>query len=239
MFSCLVVEGGEGHAAVLCGLCQSDFSVPPMFALLLESLGELLPGASELYAALLGGGDALGLPLADAHALVLCYEGQHLEHDVAEKGSHEVFSPACVQEGHVQNDDVRSHVLGDASPFLQDFRIVPPQTVNGVDVEQGILVEMLQEPLVFRTVEVLAGYAVKEDPFLWDFHFPHGGKLPVCVLFSRAHAHIAIYFLHNHSPLIGTCNPHGSNHIPSGQNLSEEMRGGSVLIEIKGLLWYS
>ena len=151
-----MVKGGKGHATVLCGLSQGNLSVPPIFTLLLESLGEAFLGAAEAYPTLLGGGNAFCLSLTDAHTLVLRYEGEDLENDVAEEGSHEVFPTSCVEERHVKNHDIRALLLGDVAPFAENLGIVSAQPVNGMDVKQGIFVDTFQHPLILRAVKVLA-----------------------------------------------------------------------------------
>ena len=69
--------------------------------------------AAKAYAPGLGCRDTLRLPLADVVALVFRHEGEHLEHNVAEKGAHQILASPGVQKGHVQYGDVHALFLGE------------------------------------------------------------------------------------------------------------------------------
>lgn len=112
------VEGAFTQAGAPQGLLE----VNPLMLPLLHHSGEIFRrghrGPAEPNAPGLGRGDALRLPLADIHPLIFRHEGEHLEHDVAEEGAHEILAPSRVQQGHVQHRDVHPLLLGEHTPLL-------------------------------------------------------------------------------------------------------------------------
>ena len=134
----------------------------------------------------------LGLPLADVGALIFRHKGKYLQHDVAEKGAHQIFAPAGIQQRHIQHYDVDAFLFRQYPPLLQNLPIVPAQTVDALDVEQIVFFQFPHQPLVLRTVEVLAGLLVHKDVFLRDLQFSQCNQLSVLVLVTGADPDIAI-----------------------------------------------
>ena len=79
----LGVEGAPGEMAGGGRLVQSQLFGSPGFVDGVEIVGQGDGGTAEFHPPGFGGGDALGLPLADVGALVLRHEGQDLKDDVA------------------------------------------------------------------------------------------------------------------------------------------------------------
>ena len=94
--------------------------------------------AAKAYAPGLGCRDTLRLPLADVVALVFRHEGEHLEHNVAEKGAHQILASPGVQKGHVQYGDVHALFLGEHPPLFQNLAVVAPQSVDAFDIQKII-----------------------------------------------------------------------------------------------------
>ena len=74
----LGVEGAPGEMAGGGRLVQSQLFGPPGFVDGVEIVGQGDGGTAEFPPPGFGGGNALGLPLADVGALVLRHEGQDL-----------------------------------------------------------------------------------------------------------------------------------------------------------------
>ena len=91
-------------AELSAGFTGGDGAAAPYFAHCLIFRRAALWAAAELYAAFFRGFDALGLPLADVRSLVFRDEGQHLQHDVAEKRADEILSAPRVQQRHVDRN---------------------------------------------------------------------------------------------------------------------------------------
>ena len=140
--------------------------------------------------------NALGLPLTDVSALILRYEGQHLQHDIAQKGSHQVFATSGIQKRHIQHHDINPLVLSQNPPLLQDLSVIAPQAVNALDIEQIVLLESTQHLFILRSLEVLAGLLIHENVLLWNLKLPQRNHLPVLILISAADPDISIYVSH-------------------------------------------
>ena len=149
--------------------------------------------AAEADAPGFGGGDTLGLALADVGPLVFRHKGQHLQHDVRQKGAHQVLAPAGVQQGHIQHHDVGPLFLGDDPPLLQNLPVVAPQPVDALDTEQVIFSQPPQQPIVLGPVKVLAGLLVQIGILLRHPGLPEGDPLPVLVLIPAGHPDIAVH----------------------------------------------
>lgn len=102
----------------------------------MEIFGQRFRRSSEADAFGLCGSDSLRLPLPDVGALVFRHKGQHLQHDVAEEGPQQVLASPGVQQGHIQHRDVDAFFFREEAPLLQYFGVVPPQTVDALDIEQ-------------------------------------------------------------------------------------------------------
>lgn len=187
-----VAEGGKRHPALLGRRCARDFPGLPPLINAMEVFGQRSGRPPEPDALCLCGGDALGLPLPDIGALALGHKGQHLQHDVAEECAHQVLAPAGVQQRHIQHHDVNALFLRQHPPLFQNFRIVAPQPVDALDVEQIAFFQFPQQAFVLRAVKVLAGLPVRVDVFLRNRPLPQGDQLPVLPLVFAADADVSV-----------------------------------------------
>ena len=137
-------------------------------------------------------GDALRLTLADVGTLILRNKGKHLQHNVAEERSHQVFASPGIQQRHIQHHDVDALFLCEHPPLLQNFRVVAAQTVNALDIEQIVFFHFPKQLLILRTVKIFAGLLVDEQVCLRNRHFPESDQLAILVLFSGAHPDVAV-----------------------------------------------
>ena len=133
-----VAEGGQRHTALPGRRRAGDSPGLPAAVGAGVALRQGPGRPSKPDAPGLCGGNALGLPLTDAGPLILRHKGEHLEHDVAEEGAHQVLAPPGVQQGHIQHHDVHPPPLGQKPPLLQNLPVVPPQPVDALDVEQVV-----------------------------------------------------------------------------------------------------
>jgi hypothetical protein len=133
-----VAEGGQRHTALPRRRGAADRPGLPAAVGAGVALRQGPGRPSKPDAPGLCGGNALGLPLTDAGPLILRHKGEHLEHDVAEEGAHQVLAPPGVQQGHIQHHDVHPPPLGQKPPLLQNLPVVPPQPVDALDVEQVV-----------------------------------------------------------------------------------------------------
>lgn len=92
----------------------------------------------ELNAALLCGGDALGLSLADELALRLRNIGEDLQNKVGDEGAGQISGVALssIEQRHIQNKNRRLLFLCDRSPLLEDLLIIASEAVDALDVER-------------------------------------------------------------------------------------------------------
>lgn len=77
-----IPEGGQRHAALLCGGGAGDLVRPPPLVGAVEVLRQGLGRPSEAHPSGFGGGNALGLALADVHPLIFRHKGEDLEDDI-------------------------------------------------------------------------------------------------------------------------------------------------------------
>lgn len=161
--SYFAVEGSDRHVAGCCCLFQRQSLCLPRFVYFGKVIGKRKRRSAKLYPFDFGCRNAFRLPLPNVGALVFRNKGKHLQNDVAEEGSHQIFAPACVQQRHVQNHNVNAFFLSQASPVYQDLLIIAPQTVNAFDVEQIVFFDFPEQLLVLRSVKVFAGFLICID----------------------------------------------------------------------------
>ena len=116
---------------------------------------------------------------------------------VGDEGADQVLPVPGVQQGHVDDADVRPDVLGQRPPLILDFPVAPPKPVDAQDVEQVARPQLSHQPLVLGPVEVLAGLLVCEKVFRRHAHFRQGEPLAVLVLVRAGYADIAVSRSHS------------------------------------------
>ena len=204
-----IVEGPFRHIAGFGRLPEGYFFAAPCLMHLIKVFRQGSGWSAELHSARFGGGNALGLPLTDAHALILRHKGQHLQNDVREEGSHQIFAPTGIQQRHIQYHNVDPFFLGQNTPLLQNFSVVAPQTVDALDIEQIVFFHAPHHFSVLRAVKVLTALLVHVDIFLRDAETLHNDELPVLVLITAADSDVAVIFCDTKSLLmmtsIGVC----------------------------------
>ena len=82
--------------------------------------------------------DPFRLPLADVGSLVFRNEGEYLQHDIAQEGSHQVFPPPGAQKRHIQDYDIDPFLFRKDPPLVLDLLVVASQTVYALDIEQVV-----------------------------------------------------------------------------------------------------
>ena len=112
-----------------------------------------------------------------------------------------------IKERHVEDADIHAFDFDEDSPLFKDILIVPAETVDALDVEQVVFFHAPNEAAVLRAVKILAGLLVHKDVCLRDAHLAHGDHLAILVLFSGAHAHIAVGIAHGGSSVGSWCSP--------------------------------
>ena len=86
--------------------------------------------------------------------------------------------------------------------MLQNFRIVPPKTVDALDIEQIVFFQLPQQFFVLRTVKILAGLLIDIDTLLRNACLPEGDDLTGFVLLSGGNTDIAINPYFYFTPLL-------------------------------------
>ena len=76
--------------------------------------------------------------------------------------------------------------------MLQNFRVVAPQTVDALEIEQIVFFHFSQQLLILRAVKILAGLLVHVNILLRHAGFLQGNHLPILILFSGRNADVAI-----------------------------------------------
>ncbi len=99
-----VPERGQRHPALLCRSSAGAFAGFPALVDAVKVRGQGTGRPAKAYAPGFGGGNALGLTLADVHALVLRHEGQYLKDNIAQKCPHKGISPH-VHHGYFHNEN--------------------------------------------------------------------------------------------------------------------------------------
>lgn len=140
------------------------------------------PRAAEHHAPGLGRRDALLLPLADVLPFVLGHKGENLQHQVRDEGAHQVPALPGVQQGHVDDADVRADLLGEHPPLILNLLVIASQPVDAQDVQQVARPQPLDQPLVLGTPEILPRLLIQKNMSLGRAALPQGDSLPGLVL---------------------------------------------------------
>ena len=85
---------------------------------------------AESYTSGLGRRDSLGLTPADVFTFILGHEGQNLENQVGNEGSHQVFTVSSIQKRHIQHTNIDTDFLRENTPLFLYFLIITSQSVN-------------------------------------------------------------------------------------------------------------
>ena len=135
VFPQATVEGGLRQTALFQRILKAQLPTLPCFNDFWKIVRRLHIGPSEPHAPLFRRRNAFRLPLADVGALVFRHKGQHLEHNVAEEGAHQVLAPPGIQQGHIQHYDVDAFIFRQDTPLILNFLVVASQPVDALDIE--------------------------------------------------------------------------------------------------------
>ena len=100
-----------------------------------------------------------------------------------------------IEQRHIYDHHVDTFVFRDDAPLVLDFLVVSSKPVDTLYKKCIPRTKTLDEPLVVRSVKVLAGLLVDEYVCALDTSLRHSDELAVFVLFLRRYAHITIYFV--------------------------------------------
>lgn len=195
-----VTERRKRHIAELCSSGSGDEAFSPLPVQGIKIVRKGFGRPSEPDAPGFGGSNTFSLSLANTAAFIFRYKRQNLKNNVAEKGSHQIFSPAGIQKRHIKNNNINSFFSGENSPLFQNICVVTAKTVNALNKKQIVFFLFSQKFFVLRTIEIFSGLFVGIDVLRLDMQFSHYKKLPVFVLILRADTNVSISFLHVFSP---------------------------------------
>ena len=99
---------------------------------------------------------------------------------------------ACIQERHIQNDDVSLLLFGEDAPLAEDFFIVSAKPVDAFDDKCIARPEFSHQTGPIRPVEVFAGEFLEKDSAVRDAENAHDTELAVEILVTGADAAIGI-----------------------------------------------
>ena len=97
------------------------------------------------------------------HTFIFAEEGQYLQNQISDEGSHQTLAIPGVHQRHVDHADVSSDVFRQNTPLFLYLLIVPAQPVNAENVQQIAILDFVDHFLILRTLEVLPGLLVNEQ----------------------------------------------------------------------------
>lgn len=112
------IERAYGQITGFGSFFKGHFLISPCFVNLIEVIWKWSWWPAKLHATGFCRCNALRLPLPDVGALVFSHKGEHLQHDVAQKSSHQVFATPSIQQRHIQHYNVCALCLGEQPPLL-------------------------------------------------------------------------------------------------------------------------
>ena len=138
--------------------------------------------------------NALRLTLPVELPFRLCNIRKKLQNNVRDHHTGQVLALLCVEQRHIQNDDVHLLLLRQEPPLLQNFIVIAPKPVDALDHDGISGFELSQEPLIPRPLEVLAGLLIHVDVAGRYAILHHSDFLPVLVLIAGRYPDIRIFF---------------------------------------------
>ena len=67
--------------------------------------------------------------------LALGHEGENLKHEIGNEGAEQILVASGIKKGHVEDQNVHFHILGEQMPLLLDFLVVSSQPVDARDAD--------------------------------------------------------------------------------------------------------
>lgn len=92
----------------------------------------------------------------------------------------------------IQHHNVDAFILCEHPPLLQNFRVIAPQTINALDIEQIVFFHFPQQFFILRAVEILAGLLVHVNILFTNPDFPQGNHLTILILFFGRNADVSV-----------------------------------------------
>ena len=97
-----------------------------------------------------------------------------------------------IEQGHIEDEDIRPYGFRNAAPFVYDHLVIATQTVYGFDDKQVARSEFADESEIVCTVEVFSALLVAEDMFAVYIHFGKGFELTGEILVARGNAGVSV-----------------------------------------------
>ena len=91
-----VPKGGQWHSARFSGICTRHFAGAPLLVYTVEVFRQGTGRTSKADSLAFRCRNAFRLPLPDVGTLVFCHKGQHLQHNIGEECTHQIFASAGV-----------------------------------------------------------------------------------------------------------------------------------------------
>lgn len=92
---------------------------------------------------------------ADIFSFVLGHERKDLQHNVCNKGAHQVSASSGVQNGHIQYHYMDFLLFGEKVPLMKDFFVITPAGLRKGCKEHRLL-QLFHHFLVLGTVKILS-----------------------------------------------------------------------------------
>ena len=191
----MVIEVRLRHTRNIERVAQGDLFVLISEHYIKKFSGIIFWRAAESDALFLCGSDAFRLPCADVFPLVFRDEGEDLQNEVGNELPDEgAGSGTCIEQGHIEDEDIRPYGFRNATPFVYDHLVIASQTVYGFNDEQVSGSEFSDESEIVCTVEVFAALLVAEDMSAVYIHFGKGFELTGEILVARGNAGVSVSY---------------------------------------------
>ena len=132
------------------------------------------------------------LPLPDAFPFLLRDIGKQLQDNIRDEGAGQIPSIAGIEQRHIQYHHRDPFLFGQQPPLLQNFLIVPAQTVDRLDREDIPRPQGAEQPFVGGPVEILAALFVQINAFVRHAKLMQGDDLPCFVLLPGGYPDIPV-----------------------------------------------
>lgn len=186
------IEGSFTHTRHMHDFRHCNLFFLPGFHDAVKVNRSLLHRSAQMNSPCTCGSNALRLPLADVVSLVLCYKGQHLQYNVAQKCAHKVLTAPGIQQRHIDPTDIYALLFGQNPPLNLEFLIVTPKPVNALDIEQITGFQFAQQLLILRANKVLAGLFINVNMLVFNANLMQGDQLSILVLIRAGYTGISV-----------------------------------------------
>ena len=158
-----------------------------------KSVGIAALGSAEADAVFLRDGDPFRLAGADVRSLVLGDEREDLQDDVGDEFADEILAfRAGVEQGHIEDENVRLQLPRDAAPLFDNHIVVSAEAVDGLDDEEVARLQDFQHTDVGGADKILAAFLVGVDSVFGHTGFAKGGELSFEILVGAGYSGISV-----------------------------------------------